>query len=268
MARTEVHAETFTAADNTNIESLSGWSAVYTGGGYAVVKSNRLSLAFSETTHSVFRRNTGSYGAAQYAKLTVISKGADEGARLALGVVTQCSADTGASRDYYAWWHDLFSDTAYLDKVVNGTVYTIDSRSLTIANSDTFSLESNTDGTLICYVNDVQSFSTTDDGSSYGGAVLSGGTPGLLIRGYANVPTADDWSGGNGSLAGGGGGGSTNGIAFGARGGRALNASKTFVGGIRRAALQRAHEVGDRIAAAVQRERFTFGEQLLAGINS
>jgi hypothetical protein len=68
--------------------------------------------------------------------------------------------------------------------------------------------------------------------------------------------------------SGGGGGGSTNGIAFGPRGGRALNAGKTFVGGIRRAALQSAHDVGDRIARAVQRERFTFGEQLLAGINS
>lgn len=70
------------------------------------------------------------------------------------------------------------------------------------------------------------------------------------------------------TTGGGGGGGSTNGIAFGSRGGRALNAGKTFVGGIRRAALDRAHQVGDRIAAAVHRERINFGEQLLAGLNT
>lgn len=94
--------------------------------------------------------------------------------------------------------------------------------------------------------------------------------------GASSVTIDGTWSGSAGWVgcafnvpaSGGAGGGATGGIAFGSRGGRALNAGKTFVGGIRRAALERAYQVGDRIAAAVQRERFNFGEQLLAGINS
>lgn len=79
------------------------------------------------------------------------------------------------------------------------------------------------------------------------------------------VLTATSTSQGADHPIGGGGGGATRATPFGHRG-TAFNGGKTFLGTLRRQALGQAYAVGDRIAAAVQREREAFGQRLLAGI--
>lgn len=192
MARSLVASDTFTRA---NGDIGANWSYIREASWEPEppqITSNVVTPLSDGDHYQVVRWNgAGTFNNNQYAKLTIGGLTWQD-ASYRVGVVVRCSADTDPNEDFYAFWvqdDEATNRTSKLVKRVNGTETALDTRASAWTNGDTIALE--VEGTTLrAYKNDVLMFSTTDSS-------LTTGKPGLAVGGNANIPTADNWEGGD-----------------------------------------------------------------------
>lgn len=193
MARTLIASADFTAADNTQTNTL-GFSQLTGTADTMVVLANKATAKLSITfnTYPTQRwSGGGTFTDNQYAKATVGGL-SWAGFNSQVGVIVRASGDVDGAADHYRLciWDDAVSvRTTKLIKMVNGTETTLDTRTQAWDNGDTIELEA--EGTdLRAYRNGTLLYTVTDSS-------LTSGAPGMFMRGSSNNPTLEDWEGGN-----------------------------------------------------------------------
>lgn len=193
MARTLIASADFTAADNTQTNTL-GFSQLTGTADTMVVLANKATAKLSITfnTYPTQRwSGGGTFTDNQYAKATVGGL-SWAGFNSQVGVIVRASGDVDGAADHYRLciWDDAVSvRTTKLIKMVNGTETTLDTRTQAWDNGDTIELEA--EGTdLRAYRNGALLYTVTDSS-------LTSGAPGMFMRGASNNPTLEDWEGGN-----------------------------------------------------------------------
>lgn len=193
MARTLIASADFTAADNTQTNTL-GFSQLTGTADTMVVLANKATAKLSITfnTYPTQRwSGGGTFTDNQYAKATVGGL-SWAGFNSQVGVIVRASGDVDGAADHYRLciWDDALSvRTTKLIKMVNGTETTLDTRTQAWGNGDTIELEA--EGTdLRAYRNGTLLYTVTDSS-------LTSGAPGMFMRGSSNNPTLEDWEGGN-----------------------------------------------------------------------
>lgn len=106
-----------------------------------------------------------------------------------MAACVRISADTDGNRDYY---YALVSDTTYLNKIVNGTITTLFSGSVTWAGGDRLEVEAEGTTIRLCKNGSPPSGSWVVTDTS-----IASGAPGVLGRGDPGICTGDDWQGFN-----------------------------------------------------------------------
>ncbi len=198
MSRTQIATDDFNRADGA---IGSNWlyirDTAWTGGTTPRIASNKAISSNAQATHYQVIRwaGSGTFSNDQYSKITVGDL-QFYSADYRVGVVVRCSTDTDANADFYALWLAMdqasgVDHTLTLDKVVNGTLTTLDTRTPVFSNGDTLELEA-LGGTLYAYKNGTLIYSIAD-------ASLTTGKPGLLFAGDGSTVTGtgDNWDGGD-----------------------------------------------------------------------
>lgn len=207
MARTPVQNDNF----NRSSLGTSNWAQLNTAAAgditiySSTVFGNQYGLQATEQRGAARWIGAGSFSSDQYSEITLVSI-INVNVDSSLGVIVRASADTGTGRDYYeavvvANGASGANHTTHLCKYANGTRYVLNSAQQVWANGDKLSIEAEGSVIRLCRNGTPLggSWTVTDDGSSYGGAVLSGGQPGVTASSAsgAGLIEGDDWEGGN-----------------------------------------------------------------------
>jgi hypothetical protein len=198
-SRSSVASSTFTGdedplSEGGNWEQLNTLNATLHKAGGSALTDNGL--------HATGRwSGTGTFNESQYSAVVLTSaSGLNDNS--AVGAICNASADTGANRDYFAYYVDEnnfggssgASRTTLLVRMVNGTETTVDSDSVTWSAGDEIACEYDSDTDTLY---GLKNGAVTSSGSA---ATIGTGKPGILSANYFELTS---WDGGNVSFGGG-----------------------------------------------------------------